>query len=180
MGSFFFPFVVFGFLGSVLPLALTILLIIAVLGGRYEDDPDRERPRAVYLASACFVALVTIIGAVFMFVTALLGLTNDSESFAFASDSATGRVTARAPAFDEDGNLIERGEFAQDEPFEEPEFEERQLGSILRRRRGQRRHLRRGHGRDHRADRRGDPRLPRPAADAAGGHVAAVRRRGCT
>ena len=113
----FFPFVFFGFLGSVLPLALIVLLIVAVLGGRFEDDPDRERPRAIYLASACFVAMVTLIGAAFMVVTALLGLTSDSESFAIATGSSRSAITAQAPEFDEEGNLIERGEFTQDESF---------------------------------------------------------------
>lgn len=125
----FFPFVILGFLGSVLPLALVVFLVVAVLGGRYEEDPDRERPRAIYLASACFVGVVTVIASVFMLVTAILGLTSDSDSFVGASDSV--RITAQAPQFDEDGNLIEDGEFAQDEPFEEPQFEEREFDSAF-------------------------------------------------
>ena len=120
----------FGLLGSVLPLGLLVLLIVAVLSGRYEPDPARERPRAVYLAAASFLGIFTLLGAAFMVISSLLGLTTDSGvSFAESrSGSAnSGILRTQPPEFDEDGNVVEDESEADDGPgafdFEETLFD---------------------------------------------------------
>src|SRR5207302_1522420 len=72
----------FAFIGlgaGIVPLGLIILLIVAVTGGRNEPDPEGERPAALYYAGVMFVALFTLLFAVFTVVASLLNLTVDKN-----------------------------------------------------------------------------------------------------
>lgn len=50
---------------GIVPLALLVLLIVAIAGGRNEPDPGGERPAALYYAAVLFVTLFTAVFAVF-------------------------------------------------------------------------------------------------------------------
>lgn len=55
-----------GFIGFLFPLlfiALIVLVIAAIAGGRGEPDPSGRRPYAIYLSLVTFVGLMTTIGA---------------------------------------------------------------------------------------------------------------------
>ena len=78
-------------LGFAVPLAVfgLLVLVILVLGGRDEPDPDGLRPRALYLTSVCFLALFATLFALYAVVASLVGLALDDDA---QEDFAGGRV----------------------------------------------------------------------------------------
>lgn len=60
-----------------LPLLLLVGALIAVLAGRAEEDPDRERPRALYLAVVTFVATTAFLVSVGAIAHGVTELTDD-------------------------------------------------------------------------------------------------------
>ena len=60
-----------GFLFPLLFIALIVLVVAAVAGGRGEADPSGRRPYAIYLSLVTFVGLMTTIGGAFATVKAI-------------------------------------------------------------------------------------------------------------
>jgi len=60
-----------GFLFPLLFIALIVLVVAAVVGGRGEPDASGRRPYAIYLSLVTFVGLMTAIGSAVAFVKAL-------------------------------------------------------------------------------------------------------------
>jgi hypothetical protein len=60
-----------GFLFPLLFIALIVLVVAAVVGGRGEPDTSGRRPYAIYLSLVTFVGLMTAIGGAVAFVKAL-------------------------------------------------------------------------------------------------------------
>lgn len=75
---------VFVFAGLV-PLLIVGLALVGLLAGKAEPDPDHERPRALYLAAASYLALLALLTGAFFVVD---GLTR-----ARASSLAGGLIT---------------------------------------------------------------------------------------
>jgi hypothetical protein len=77
-----------GFLGFLVPLgflALLVLVIAAMVGGRGEPDPTGRRLYAIYLAIVTFITLFTTLGTTFLllqslFETLLVGSSADCPS----------------------------------------------------------------------------------------------------
>jgi hypothetical protein len=65
----------FGFLGFLVPfvfLALIVLVIAMVAGGRGEPDPTGRRLYAIYLSTVTFIALFSVLGTGFFLLHSLL------------------------------------------------------------------------------------------------------------
>jgi hypothetical protein len=74
----------FGFLGfgvTIVPLAVLVLVIVLIVGGRREPDPEQQRPAAIYYALVQFVTVFVVLFALFAMASSLLNLTtSDSAS----------------------------------------------------------------------------------------------------
>ncbi|MBA3653908.1 MAG: hypothetical protein H0W70_06910 [Actinobacteria bacterium] len=90
---------------GLVPLGLLILLIVAVTGGRHEPDPAGERPAALYYAGVMFIALFTLLFAVFTVVASLLNLTTD-EGGSVSGFSVSRTTTASASSYNSSGNEV--------------------------------------------------------------------------
>lgn len=76
----------FFFLGG-LPFLIIGIAFIALLAGKAEPDPDHERPRALYLAAASYIAVLVLLAASFFVFEGLLGFSDkDSGSVTFSMD----------------------------------------------------------------------------------------------
>ncbi len=82
---------IFGFVGF-LPLLVVAVLLIALFSGRSEPDPDRERPTALYLSIASFVAVLFVLGATFAVSTGLANLTDSSSGGGWFAYSEEGSI----------------------------------------------------------------------------------------
>jgi hypothetical protein len=72
--------VLLGFLGPTLVLALIVLGIAALAGGRGDNDPDGRRPYALYLAGVAFLTLVTSLGAFGVIASATVDAVHNGDS----------------------------------------------------------------------------------------------------
>ena len=73
------PFALLGFGVTIVPLALLVLIIVLVVGGRREPDPDHQRPVAIYYGLVQFVTVFAVLFALAAMATSLLNLTTSDR-----------------------------------------------------------------------------------------------------
>jgi len=74
-----------------LPLIVVLAIVaVVILGDRKEPDPQRDRPLAVYLGTACFVGVAMLLMSVFVVVT---GATSITEGARNHDEDVTGLVS---------------------------------------------------------------------------------------
>lgn len=73
------PFALLGFGVTIVPLAFLVLVIVLVVGGRREPDPEQQRPTAIYYALVQFVTVFVVLFALFAMATSLLNLTTSDN-----------------------------------------------------------------------------------------------------
>ena len=77
----------FGVAAGFIQLGLLIFVIVAVVGGRSEEDPDGVRPASIYYHGAQFVAVFAVLFGAFVTLASLLNLTLDNGDEYFGSSS---------------------------------------------------------------------------------------------
>jgi hypothetical protein len=73
------PLFFLGFGATIVPLALLVLAIVVVIGGRKEPDPDHQRPPATYYALVQFLTIFVVLFATLAVASSLLNLTTDDD-----------------------------------------------------------------------------------------------------
>jgi hypothetical protein len=81
-----------------LPLVLLVGLLIAVLAGRSEPDPRRERPEAIYLSVVTFLGVGLLLAATWLTASGLMALTDTrGEAAGWFGGSGTSIEIAPVP-----------------------------------------------------------------------------------
>ena len=71
------------------PLLIVVVALVALFSGRSEDDPNRERPLALYLSVAGLLGVVLLLAGTYMTLSGVVGLTDgqsgSARGFSFTS-----------------------------------------------------------------------------------------------